>query len=198
MNPLKYPIVKVGDTFTTKTCGDCVVTAVEGKGTSRSYATVKFIATGGVSKPRVSELRKGHVRDRKYPSVYGVGYLGEGPHKANDPAYDLWYAVLQRCYNPKNYNSQNQKTYKHVSVCKEWHNYQNFADFYVANYVDGYHLDKDLLNPNSKTYSPKNCLFLPREVNLTEALLRKLIAKYPSYNHVMEAFRLQAIASNTV
>lgn len=184
----KHDVVKVGDLFSTANDGDCKVIEVEGTGTSRSYATVQFVNTGGLAKSRVSELRRGHVKDRSKPTVFGLGYLGFGPHKANDPAYDLWYAVMQRCYNPKRYNNFTGKSYDDVTVCKEWHNYQNFADFYVNNYVEGYQLDKDILKPGCKVYSPDTCMFVSRSVNHAESALRKLVTDHPEYSELMQSF----------
>jgi len=189
----KYPLPKVGDIFSTNSGGDCEVIAFDGNGMSKNIITVKFVNTDYVATCRHSELRQGKVRNRNNPSVFGVGYLGDGIHKASDPAYDLWYAVMQRCYNSNYYNKHTESSYSDVEVCKEWHNYQNFADFYISNYVDDYQLDKDLLNPGSKVYSPDNCLFVSRAINNVEAALRKLASEDTSYIHLLEAFRLQAI-----
>ncbi|WP_201491184.1 hypothetical protein [Escherichia coli] len=33
------------------------------------------------------------------------------------------------------------------------------------NYVEGWHLDKDILNPGAREYSSQNCMYVPPEVN---------------------------------
>jgi len=41
----------------------------------------------------------------------------------------------------------------------------NFAAWYEINYIEGFHLDKDIICPDCKMYSPENCAFVPREIN---------------------------------
>lgn len=185
----KHTPIKVGDTFTTNEFGDCEVVDVEGHGTARSKVTVRFIQTNGIVVTSPESLRKGVTKDRFAPTVFGRGFLGNGSHKASDPAYDLWYAVMQRCYNPNYYNDHTEKSYADVEVCPEWYNFQTFADFYVKHYKDGYQLDKDILKPGCKVYSPDTCMFVPRTVNNAEAILRTLVSENPAYAHVMKAFR---------
>ena len=57
-------------------------------------------------------------------------------------------------------------TYKDVTVCEEWHCFQNFAEWYDENYVEGWCLDKDILIKENKTYSSKTCCFVPNEINV--------------------------------
>ena len=60
-------------------------------------------------------------------------------------------------------------TYDDCIVCEEWHNFQNFAEWYEENYyeVDGKptFLDKDILIKGNKIYSPQTCVFVPRLIN---------------------------------
>ena len=63
-----------------------------------------------------------------------------------------------------------------VIVCEEWHNYQNFAEWFNKNYISGYELDKDLLSNNDKIYSPCTCVFIPK-------LLNKFMANLYSTNN---------------
>jgi hypothetical protein len=61
-----------------------------------------------------------------------------------------------------------------VEVCKEWHNYQTFAEWYYKYHIEGYRLDKDLKVMGTKVYSPETCTFIPVELNsfLTGGLKR--------------------------
>lgn len=123
----------------------------------------------------VSAITRGSVKNPYHPSVRDVGYLGVGEYNAkinkkDTLEYMVWRAMLRRCYNQK--WQEKYLTYKGVVVCEEWHNFQNFADFYhknkpkVANVK--FQLDKDLLQQNieNKIYSQKTCIFLPHNVNL--------------------------------
>ena len=58
-----------------------------------------------------------------------------------------------------------QPTYKEVLVHKEWHNFQNFAEWYNNNYKENYCLDKDIICKDCKIYSSNTCAFVPREIN---------------------------------
>jgi len=111
------------------------------------------------------------TRNIRYPfhkSVYGIGYLGIGKYKPKQDGrttkeYNIWSGMMTRCYNPKYH--ENKPTYKNVTVCEEWHNFQNFAKWFEDNYIDGWEIDKDLLSGDSKIYSPKTCVFIPRGLN---------------------------------
>lgn len=113
----------------------------------------------------------GHVKNPYHKSVYSVGFVGVGKFgvKENKKAYVHWNSMLERCYSAKhpafpNYGGRG------VSVCEEWHNFQNFAEW--CNRQKGFesnnfHLDKDLLKYFNKVYSPESCAFLPKEINLS-------------------------------
>ena len=71
-------------------------------------------------------------------TVHGVGYRGIGMYK-DERIYTRWVNMLKRCY------SQFSDTYyEDVFVNKNWHNFQNFAEWYSENYVEGFVLDKTL------------------------------------------------------
>ena len=100
--------------------------------------------------------------------MFGIGYNGIGEHKNSlegrpTSAYSRWKDMLRRCYCNKTKNTQS--AYSNVTVCDEWHDFQNFADWFYSNYIDGFDLDKDLLSGNVKIYSPETCCFLSPEHN---------------------------------
>ena len=107
------------------------------------------------------------------PRTYGKGYLGEGKYKTRNingkptKCYDRWKKILQRCYDPKFH--EKKPTYKDCTVCEEWLNFQNFAEWYHKHYYEvpgeRMHLDKDILNKGNKIYSPENCIFVPQRIN---------------------------------
>ncbi|UJD04836.1 hypothetical protein PWKp5_00093 [Klebsiella phage PWKp5] len=99
--------------------------------------------------------------------LYGVGlndvgiplsrlYLGR-------KSYDSWANMLYRCYDPKFHLKY--PTYSDCSVCREWWSFNNFHRWFIENYVDGYQLDKDLLLPGNKVYSPTTCVYIPHWLN---------------------------------
>ena len=77
--------------------------------------------------------------------------------------YDTWVGMIRRCYSEKSLIKR--PTYKDVTICEEWYNFQNFAKWFENNYVEGLHLDKDLLSKEKKIYSPKSCCFITLQNN---------------------------------
>ena len=67
-------------------------------------------------------------------------------------------AMHSRCYN-KEYLEKNP-TYNGCTVCVEWHESAVFKIWYESNYIDGYYLDKDIIKPGNKIYSPELCCFV--------------------------------------
>ena len=137
------------------------------------HVVVKFIDTGFVTTCEFCQVKRGTVKDLLLPRVCVVGYIGDGPHTGykkgtHEPewAYLKWSNMLERCYDPM--NAQQAKDYKGVTVCKEWHNYQNFAQW--AKQQVGYGnrdwaMEKDLLVKGNRFYAPDKCCFLPQELN---------------------------------
>lgn len=110
------------------------------------------------------------------PTVHGIGYLGKGNYKSRvlingvwekEKAYQCWGNMLMRCYN-QNYQKLHP-SYIGFVVCDEWHNFQNFAEWYNQNYYEAKNermeLDKDILIKGNKVYSPNTCIFVPHKIN---------------------------------
>lgn len=132
---------------------------------------VRFPDTGYELWALAGNVRKGELKDKLKPIVYGVGFMGDGVHsstkkgKANK-AYKVWQSMLQRCYDPAFH--LRRPTYIGCSVCNDWHNFQIFADWFELNYPrDGmrYQLDKDIIKEGNKFYSPTTCKFVTLKEN---------------------------------
>jgi hypothetical protein len=78
-------------------------------------------------------------------------------------SYKLWGNTLTRCYCDK--YQERQPTYKSCSVAEVWHKYSNFKKWFSLHYRENYQLDKDLLKPDNKIYSPLSCVYIPQEIN---------------------------------
>lgn len=78
-------------------------------------------------------------------------------------AYSVWRSMLERCYSER--YQQIQPTYIGCSVCDEWKYFSKFVEFFENYYIEGYHLDKDILIRDNKVYSPQTCAFVPQEIN---------------------------------
>ena len=106
------------------------------------------------------------------PTVCGVGYIGEGKYKVSmnrkhTIEYDRWKGMLRRCYDEK--ERYKNSTYSDVTICDEWLNFQNFAEWWNTNYYsiddEKMQLDKDILVKGNKIYSPEYCIFVPQCIN---------------------------------
>lgn len=133
---------------------------------------VKFTNTGYKATTEAGHIRKGSVRDLYFPSVYGVGFIGDGDykpkeHKKKSKFYEVWQGMLQRCYDPK--MQERRPTYIGCTVCEDWHNFQNFAKWMSDKDYAGNHLDKDILIDGNKIYSPETCIFVSPYQNAEKA-----------------------------
>lgn len=78
--------------------------------------------------------------------------------------------MLTRCYKP-NHSTYLRYGAKGVTVVKEWHDFQCFAVWYNQNFVEGWHIDKDLLAGDTLQYGPETCVFLPHDLHHTVTAL---------------------------
>jgi hypothetical protein len=133
---------------------------------------VEFVDTGNKVHTEWRHFYEGNVRNVYDKSVFGIGYLGEGKYKTRENSkhthqYSIWTNMLNRCYNEKFHKKQH--TYIDCTVSDEWHNFQNFAKWYDANFYqiqgEKMELDKDILIKGNKVYSPETCLFVPQNIN---------------------------------
>ena len=70
--------------------------------------------------------------------------------------------MFKRCYD-ENW-LEKHPTYIDSEVCDEWLKFSSFLQWHHANYVEGWHLDKDLFG-GGKLYSPATCCFVPGYIN---------------------------------
>lgn len=135
---------------------------------------------------RYNGFKKGNVSCPYERRVFNIGYIGEGKHKSREndedtKCYITWVNMLKRCYDPKLHKKHS--TYKNCEVCKEWHNYTNFGDWFTDNYyeIKGQKmcLDKDILHKGNKIYSSENCVFVPQIINKLFIKSNKLRGNYP-------------------
>ena len=78
--------------------------------------------------------------------------------------YEVWKNMLKRCYSKK-YLESNQ-SYIGTSVCSEWLSATEFRKWMEQQDWSGKSLDKDIISPRSKLYSPETCAFVLNETNL--------------------------------
>jgi len=100
---------------------------------------------------------------KKKGIVYGVGINDADYVVMNCLYYRKWKQMLRRCYS-SNFHVKNQ-SYIGCSVCEEWRLFSNFKMWMMSQDWEGKELDKDMLFPGNKVYSPDKCVFVDKEVN---------------------------------
>ena len=113
-------------------------------------------------------FKKGELKSPYEPLKYGVGYIGDGPHKRKKSKFGLiWHNMMTRCYNPN--SLEVRPGYVGCSVHPFFHNFQNFHNWCEMNYytVDNETmcLDKDILFNHNRIYGPMTCIFVPQTIN---------------------------------
>lgn len=103
--------------------------------------------------------------------VYGVG-LNDSWYKTSYhdnglkrkcEIYTTWSDMLRRCYSDKflakwpNYNG--------ATVCNDWLIFSKFYKWTKSQNWKGMALDKDIIKPNNKHYSPENCAYVTQREN---------------------------------
>jgi len=171
----------IGDRFTS-TLGTVVEVVGKVKGKQKSIVKclndpTHFIANTG-------NLNNGTFKTPLCRTVYGIGYFGHGKYLCRDSSgvmtasYMTWANMLRRCY--KEYASDPScRTYS-AEVASEWHNYQNFAEWYCTaiekfeEFSIAPKLDKDLFSMGARgnLYSPDTCCILPNIINCALVELR--------------------------
>ena len=144
---------------------------------------VQFKNTGSEKVCHTANIGSGRIKDNLAPIYYGVGFIGDGIHRSMtnykpNNAHRVWRNMLQRCYCPS--SAIKYPTYKNVTVCSGWHNFQNFAEWFYMFYTENSHIDKDILCNGDKIYSPDTCLFVSPSVNQEAAIAKHYLIRSPN------------------
>lgn len=101
--------------------------------------------------------------------MYGIGYSGMNIEIEGyfEKSYIKWKNMMQRCYDKKVHKNYKPE-YADKYVCEEWKNYANFKLWYDEHHVFGNQidLDKDILKPGNKEYSPETCVLIEHYINV--------------------------------
>lgn len=155
---------------------------------------------------------------------HGRFYISPNNYKSTisyyNKAYNMWYNMTERCYNP---NHDCYDNYKHVIIDTRWNDFVQFLQdiesipfFYnwvkgIDNDCNEWELDKDYYATNM--YSKNTCIFIQSKTNKAYSVKRidfsrkkrvtfpdgttfdfifmnDLINKYPDYNFHKESIRL--------
>ena len=135
----KYGI-KVGDIFETRKSGKYKINSF----CNTKYILIKFLETKSEKIVRMQEILSKSIRDNFKRSYCDIGFFGDGFYgkRTSEGAYAIWRCMIERCYGENSVIES--PSYINCIVCDEWHNFQNFAQWFIMNKDLDYHLDKDL------------------------------------------------------
>lgn len=148
-------------------------------------------------------FKKGSIKNPYHPSIYGVGYIGEGKYSKTThlKIYQTWQDMIRRCYN-ENERSK-APTYIDCLVEKYLHCFQNYAKWYEENEYkcknEKMEIDKDILEKGNKIYDREHMIFVPKRINDLFIKCDASRGEYPigvSYDKDRRKFRSQCTIIN--
>lgn len=142
-----------------------------------------FLNTGSYQNSTMQNIKKGLVKDRTVPTLYGVGVLGggfRGKGEIGKVTYNIWKEMLRRCYDT-NFHQTNH-TYSSCYVSDNFKSYEFFHEWCLSQIgfnTEGFALDKDILSVGDKIYSENSCVFIPQQLNNLAIRGTKLRGEHP-------------------
>ena len=95
---------------------------------------------------------------------YMTNMITAGGKQITCPYYQKWIDILQRTHSEKYFIRY--PTYRGCSICDEWLVFSEFREWMESQDWKDKCLDKDVILPGNKVYSPETCAFVSQHVNL--------------------------------
>lgn len=157
-----YKVPKIGSRWSSRAYGDFTVVEYN----NAFDVIIEFDAPHQCRiRTESRSVRSGEVKNPMLPDERGF-FFGIGPHDSNSKSYYIWSQIKKRIGN---YNKRSP-AYADCTVCAEWHNFQNFAEWHtrqIGYTEEDWHLDKDILVKGNREYAPNKCLIVPAQINTT-------------------------------
>lgn len=153
---------------------------------NRKFCTIRFENGHTIKNLEYSRIKKGSIKNPFHKRICNIGYIGVGKYFTkvdgrHTTYYNIWHNMICRCYDAK--TQERQKSYIGTEVCEDWHNFQNFAKWYEENLKphmnNTWELDKDILCPDCKLYSPETCILIPKRINTLVISSKSYRGDYP-------------------
>jgi len=113
------------------------------------------------------------------------------------PFYLTWANMIKRCYS-KN-TPQRNPSYIDCTVDPRWFSFMTFRKWMITQDWEGKCLDKDILIPKNKLYSPERCVFVSTQINSLLVTSHSRRGKYPQgvrWDKDIEKFRSEISVNN--
>lgn len=80
-----------------------------------------------------------------------------------------FHSMYSRCYRDESKYAE-RRAYSDCEICFEWLNYTNYTDWFICNWYEvksgsQMQVDKDIISPGNREYSPETCIIVPSYVN---------------------------------
>lgn len=149
-----------------------VVRKISSTGEKNSRYLIQFDKTFSCIEATRPNIKRGQVRDPHKITIFGQGCLGvyKEQHPYRKAAYNVWYNMMRRCYDP---SLPEYQLYGGIGIFvdQSWRCFANFLrDIHDIVYFsrwketpNQYDLDKDYFMTNC--YSKDTCIFLPKKYN---------------------------------
>lgn len=102
--------------------------------------------------------------DADYPVTVHEVIDGRSRMTWKCPIYTVWRSMLTRCFSEKYHIGK--PTYVGCTVDTSWHSFSVFRQWVLTQDWQGKQLDKDILVPGNKVYSPDTCCFISWQINV--------------------------------
>lgn len=102
------------------------------------------------------------IYDLRNDPSHATSWYEDGKRKLC-PYYQRWFSMFRRLHCKR--QQQRRPTYCGCSICEEWKTFSNFMAWMKTQPWEGKHLDKDILVPGNKVYSPETCVFVSSNLN---------------------------------
>lgn len=94
-----------------------------------------------------------------------------------NPYYITWYNILTRCYS-ESYHKK-RPSYIGCIIDERWIYFSKFKSWMEQQDWKDKEIDKDIISPGNKLYSPETCCFIDSSVNKLIHPVNRKVSAYP-------------------
>lgn len=158
-----------------------IISEVDKNETKDRRFEIEFLDTGYKTISSYTAIRHGNVKDKMFPNIAGVGFIGSDIKITADPItfalYKVWNDMINRCYNTNDYDYYLYGAIG-IKVEESWFNFSTFLNDskqlpgynFKLEFPEEYQLDKDYLQlhipKEQRIYSKSTCMWISKFDNI--------------------------------